>query len=83
MPPGVALRCSARAVGPHAHAARRSPPGSRAARRPVRAAEDKGYFAEAEPEKGLQPLWGQQSKRDLVKEVSARQPAAHSASLFC
>ena len=71
MPAGVVLRCNAGAVAWQARVAPCSRVGSRPARRPcaVRAAEDKGYFSEAEPEKGLQPLWGQQTKRDLVKEV--------------
>lgn len=69
---GAALRCNARAAAPQACVARRSPPRGKPRRWcAVRAAEDKGYFSEAEPEKGLQPLWGQQSKRDLVKEARA------------
>ena len=71
MPLGVALRCNAGAVAAQVRVVRCSRVGRRPVRRScaVRAAEDKGYFSEAEPEKGLQPLWGQQTKRDLVKEV--------------
>ena len=72
MPVGaVSSCCSAGAAARQVRVTRCSRVGSGPARRScaVRAAEDKGYFSEAEPEKGLQPLWGQQTKRDLVKEV--------------
>ena len=76
------LRCNARTGVPDGRVTQRSRRGCRARRRlcTVRAAEDKGYFSEAEPEKGLQPLWGQPPKRDLVKEVRACTPVAPAAS---
>lgn len=82
MPAGVASHCcNAGAAARQVRVARCPRMGSAPALRPcaVRAAEDKGYFSEAEPEKGLQPLWGQQTKRDLVKQVRY---ASYSASVW-
>ncbi len=37
-----------------------------------RACASNGYFSEADPKQGVQQLWGQSKKRDIIKEARLR-----------